>query len=115
MKLIAFIFLLNGFWIYEINQDVNLRKGPNNKKKVLTTVAEGETITVLEKTNEWWWKVEYNNKVGFIASSFISRSFHKSIFRFSKGRPYLTISVLLIFGFLVLRIKKRTLSKKKRR
>lgn len=65
------LFLVTAIWVYEIDSDVNLRKGPSNKKKILKTVAGGEKIQVLEKTNEFWWKVEYQGTEGYIASSFI--------------------------------------------
>lgn len=63
--------LAANIWVYEIDSDVNMRKGPSNKKKILRTVAGGENIEVLEKTNAHWWKVAYEGKEGYIASSFI--------------------------------------------
>ncbi len=65
------LLLASTIWVYEIDSDVNMRKGPDNKKKILRTVAGGEKVQVLEKTNEWWWKVEYQGTEGYIASSFI--------------------------------------------
>ena len=92
-------FLLLNVWVYEINSDVNLRRGPDNKKKVLRTVPGGETIAVLEKTNEWWWKVQYEGTEGYIASSFISVSYPKTTWKLVQAYPWvsgLLVAVLLL-------------------
>ncbi|MEP4535004.1 MAG: SH3 domain-containing protein [Cyclobacteriaceae bacterium] len=83
-------------WTYVINSGVNLRKGPDNKKRVLTTVPEGEKINVLEKTNQWWWQVEYKGTKGYIASSFISRSYPKTAFKLIKANPIAAFGLLLL-------------------
>jgi uncharacterized protein YraI len=88
-------------WTYEINSDVNLRKGPDNKKRVLTSVAKGKEITVLEKTNEWWWQVEYQGTKGYIAASFISRSYPKTFFRLAKQNPVATGALTVLLGALI--------------
>lgn len=83
-------------WTYVINSGVNLRKGPDNKKRVLTTVPEGEEINVLEKTNQWWWQVEYKGTKGYIASSFISKSYPKTAIKLIKSNPLAAFSLLLL-------------------
>ncbi len=74
--LVLYSFLLAAvlsadIWVYEIDSDVYMRKGPDNKAKILGTLTGGEQIEVLEKTNEFWWKVEHEGTEGFVASSFI--------------------------------------------
>jgi len=113
--------LASSFWVFEINSDVNLRKGPDNKKKVLTTVPAGQTIEMLEETNQWWWKVKYKGKTGYIASSFISRSYTKTFLQYAKKEPTntaLAVTGLLIFFLILLRkasggSKPKTKGKKK--
>ncbi|MEO9477936.1 MAG: SH3 domain-containing protein [Cyclobacteriaceae bacterium] len=83
-------------WTYVINSGVNLRKGPDNKKRVLTTVPAGEEIIILEQTNQWWWQVEYKGTTGYIASSFISKSYPKTAIKLIKANP------MAAFGLLVL-------------
>lgn len=115
MSKLLFIFLtFSNLWIYEINQGVNLRKGPDNKKKVLTTVPKGQTITILEKTNQWWWKVEYKGATGYIATTFISKSYPKSILNAIKDYPYQSIAALVIPVLFILRNRKKRASNKKK-
>lgn len=115
MPKLLFIFLLaSNFWVYEINQGVNLRKGPDNKKKVLTTVPKGQTITVLEETNQWWWKVEYKGTKGYIASSFISKSYPKTIFNTIENYPYQSIAIAIVPILFILRLRKKRTSRKRK-
>ncbi|MEQ8474372.1 MAG: SH3 domain-containing protein [Marinoscillum sp.] len=102
------------FWVYEINNDVNLHKGPDNKKRVLRQVAKGETINVLSKTNEWWWHVEYKGTEGYIASSFISPSYPKSSWLVLKTYPYHAAGLALFIAVLLLRRRKTSKSAKKK-
>lgn len=60
-----------GIWVYEIDSDVYMRKGPDNKAKILRTLTGGEKVEVLEKTNEFWWKIAHQGKEGYVACSFI--------------------------------------------
>ncbi|MDW3192676.1 MAG: SH3 domain-containing protein [Cytophagales bacterium] len=126
MKLVLAFFsllLAASVWVYEIDSDVNLRKGPSNKKKILRTVAGGEKIEVLEKTNEFWWKVEYQGTEGYIASSFIvvavpetAMNFATAAWDFIMAYPAIMgiILFLVVFGIIrkvQLRRNKRSSSK----
>ncbi len=112
MKSLHIALVISSFWVFEINQGVNLRKGPDNKKKVLTTVPAGETIEVLEETNQWWWKVRYKGKTGYIASRFISRSYIKTFLFHAKTKPLETglavLSVLLFLWFIRRKVVSRS-------
>jgi uncharacterized protein YraI len=107
-----FILLSSSLWVYVINNDVNLRKGPDNKKRVLTTVPKGEEITLLEKTNQWWWQVEYKGKKGYIAATFIEVSYPKTLLNILLAYPYLSATLSLVIMILILlAIRKRKPSK----
>ncbi len=99
MKFCLILLIISSFWVYETESGVNLRKGPDNKKKVLTTVPKGQTITILEETNEWWWNVEYQGKTGYIASSFIKKSYPKTILNIVQLYP---IGALMSFATFVI-------------
>ncbi|MEQ9305645.1 MAG: SH3 domain-containing protein [Marinoscillum sp.] len=107
-------FLGFSFWVYEINSGVNLRKGPDNNKRVLRTVAKGETIAVLSKTNEWWWHVEYEGTQGYIATSFISPSYTKTCWLMVRTYPYHVAGLMLFIGVLILRGRKKAAKGKKK-
>ncbi|MDD3335391.1 MAG: SH3 domain-containing protein [Eubacteriales bacterium] len=50
---------------------VNLRSSPSKSAVVLFRVPVGETVRVLEKTNDQWWKVEYQKIFGYMMSKFL--------------------------------------------
>lgn len=50
---------------FEITQRTSLRTTPNSQAEVLTRLGEGEAVTILEKTNRYWWKVSYGNMEGY--------------------------------------------------
>lgn len=106
------IFLAVSLWVYEVNSGVNLRKGPDNKKKVLTTVPAGKTIEVLEQTNEWWWKVEYQGTEGYIAASFISRSYPKTAWKILATYPLFSVAIFLFLVVAIIAIRKKKSSTK---
>jgi uncharacterized protein YgiM (DUF1202 family) len=114
---LLFILLSSFQWIYVINNDVNLRKGPDNKKRVLTTVPKGEEITVLEKTNEWWWQVSYKGKKGYIAATFIDRSYSKTLLTQIQANPQTSIfiGVAILFVILILSRKKKPIPKRSKK
>lgn len=77
MKLVlAFFSLLMAtavaasIWVYEIDSDVYMRRKPDNKAKILRTMTGGERVQIVEKTNEFWWKVKHEEKEGYVAASF---------------------------------------------
>ena len=65
------LLLAASIWVYEIDSDVYMRKKPDNKAKIIRTMRGGEKVVVLEQTNEYWWKVNFQGKEGYIAASFI--------------------------------------------
>ena len=105
LKLIIAYFsllLAANFWIYEIDSDVYMRQGPDNNEEILRTVSGGEIVRVLEKTNKWWWKVEYQGTEGYIASSFVVIAVPESTWKLIQAYPAI-IGVLLfglVFGLL---------------
>jgi uncharacterized protein YgiM (DUF1202 family) len=58
---------------YETISDANFRKGPGARFKSLGIIKAGEKINVYNVTNPAWYKVEYNGKLGFVASKFLSQ------------------------------------------
>ena len=50
---------------FEIVQRTSLRQTPNSQAPVLTRLGEGDAVTIVEKTNRYWWKVSYGNLTGY--------------------------------------------------
>lgn len=49
----------------------NIRQGAGSDKTVITTIPAGSQVKVVEKTNDAWYKVEYNGKTGYVSASLI--------------------------------------------
>ncbi len=57
--------------IYTTTTDVNFRQGPSTSYKTNGILNRGTEVLVLEYTTSDWYKVEYNNKVGYVASRYL--------------------------------------------
>lgn len=53
---------------------VNLRKQPSKSSVVLIRVPLGQTVTVLDVSDETWWKVKYQNTTGYMMQEFLKAS-----------------------------------------
>lgn len=62
---------LNASDLYQTTADLNLRSGPSSKYKSIGIIKRGENVTVIEKTNSLWFKIEHNRKSGFLSSKFL--------------------------------------------
>ena len=51
---------------------VNFRQGPSTSYNSYGMLSVGTEVTVLEYTNSTWYKVSYNNKVGYIHTNYLS-------------------------------------------
>lgn len=51
---------------------LNLRKEANNNATVVDQIGLNETVTVTQKVDETWSKVEYRGKTGYVASKYLS-------------------------------------------
>lgn len=91
--------------IYQVNSGVNLRKGPDNEKRVLTTIPKGRNIEVIAKTNEWWWEVRYDKHQGYVANSFISVDYPATVLLWIRTNPYIAAAIAFVFLILVWRLK----------
>ncbi|MES2431692.1 MAG: tellurite resistance TerB C-terminal domain-containing protein [Bacteroidota bacterium] len=58
---------------YQISSDTKLRTGASIKFKSLGIVKSGERVNMIEQTNASWYKIEYNGKVGFILSRYVTQ------------------------------------------
>lgn len=52
--------------IYIITQNTSLRLKPDSSSKVIRRMRVNEKIKVIEKTNKYWWKVNFNGKIGYV-------------------------------------------------
>lgn len=105
--------------LYQTTADLNLRSGPSSKYKSIGIIKKGENVTVIEKTNSLWFKIEYNRKSGFLSSKFLvaienpivlERIKIDSDTADSKSSMFYIIGaiVVIIFIFFVLASKKKS-------
>ena len=57
--------------IFEVTSDVFVRSGIGTTYEPLGVVKAGDHITVLDKSNTDWYKVEFEGKEGFISSKYL--------------------------------------------
>lgn len=52
--------------------DVNIRKGPKSTYEVLGYLKQGESVKVLDSTDAWWWKVEFNGQEAYVSVQYLT-------------------------------------------
>lgn len=58
---------------YTTTSDLNMRSGAGNNYKSIKILKRGDTIKSLEKLEKFWLKVEYQDKVGYVAKNHIQQ------------------------------------------
>lgn len=54
------------------SSSLNIRKAPGTDEDIVGKVARGETLTLLEKTNNNWWYIKTNDGVeGYCYASYL--------------------------------------------
>lgn len=53
---------------------VNMRREPNTKAGILARIHPGETVDVLDDSDEKWLKVKYDGEVGYVSADFVEVS-----------------------------------------
>lgn len=51
--------------------NLRIRKEPNTNCLILGNIANGQKVNILEKTNEAWYKVEFNGVIGYCSTSYL--------------------------------------------
>lgn len=51
---------------YLLTQSTSLRQASTHKSSVLKRFVRGDQVVLLEKTNQFWWKVEHKGKTGWV-------------------------------------------------
>jgi hypothetical protein len=63
---------VKAFVTAETGDTVNMRVGPDRTTPILARVPVGETVGVLEQTDDWW-KIEYLGKAGWMMVNYLTR------------------------------------------
>lgn len=51
---------------FRITAETSLREFPAPEALVLRRIGEGESVEILEKSERFWWKVNYGGKIGWV-------------------------------------------------
>lgn len=76
---ISLIFILLAFSLciyatdnYITTTDLNLRSGAGTNFESIMILGKGDTVKILERANDEWVKVQYKDKIGYVAVSYLS-------------------------------------------
>ena len=64
--------------IYLVKSNVNFREGPSTSYKSYGILKQNTEVLVLEYTNTNWYKVLYDNKVGYISTKYLVKQSSKN-------------------------------------
>jgi len=53
------------------SQTLNMRGGPGTDYNVINTLKNGDAVTLIQKYNNAWWKVDFEGTKGYVYSSFL--------------------------------------------
>jgi hypothetical protein len=57
--------------IYEVTSDVFVRSGVGTSFEAIGVAKMGDLVKVLDKSNSNWFKIEFDEKIGYISSKFV--------------------------------------------
>ncbi|MBN1639128.1 MAG: NINE protein [Ignavibacteriales bacterium] len=83
---------------YITKSDLNIRSGAGTNFKSLNVLEKGDTVKLLEKVNDYWAKIQYNDKDGYVAISYLQPIEIKTIETETSNEedhPFITFLVLL--------------------
>lgn len=75
--------------IHVTKSAVFMRRGPDKDRKVILTVPEGAVVKVTDTTNEWWWRVEYDGREGYVSVDFIRVAYLRSAWAWLQAYPWM--------------------------
>lgn len=52
--------------------DVNVRKGPKSSYDIIGQLKQGESVKVLDSTDAWWWKVEFDGQEAYVSVQYLT-------------------------------------------
>jgi hypothetical protein len=58
---------------YKVNSSggLNLRESSGKESNIISTLPHGAQVTVVDSSNDKWWKVNYDGKTGYVSSEFL--------------------------------------------
>ncbi|PZX57582.1 SH3 domain-containing protein [Algoriphagus ratkowskyi] len=106
--------------IYEVTSDVFVRSGIGTSYEAIGIAKAGDQINVLDKSNPNWFRVEFEEKIGYVSSKFLKISVQpitdlidESVVE-EKKESYPGVGLLILFLalFLIFEISRRRRNKR---
>ncbi|MFK7946473.1 MAG: SH3 domain-containing protein [Saprospiraceae bacterium] len=60
--------------IYRVVKETSLRDEASSKSRVISRLEVETLIEVIDDEGEWWWKVRYNNKIGWVKKKLLKNT-----------------------------------------
>lgn len=106
--------------IYEVTNDVFVRSGIGTSNEPLGVAKEGDQVNVLDKSNPNWFKVEFDEKVGYISSKFVKfvepvipdPVEDVPVMEEKKSYPFAGVLIMFFALFLIIEVSRRTRKKR---
>lgn len=57
---------------------LNLRSEPTTNSTVVASIPPNRKVTVIEKSNSEWYKVEYKGKTGYVSSKYLTQNYNSN-------------------------------------
>lgn len=58
--------------LYLVSSELlNMRSGAGIQYPIIATLSKDETVIVIDKTNKNWWKVNYDDNIGYVSSQML--------------------------------------------
>ena len=96
--LLMFSLSIQASDFYITTSALNIRSGAGTNYKSLIVLEKGDTVKLFENVNDYWVKIQYNDKIGYVAMSYLQPIEIKTIeneTRNEEGHPFVTFLFLL--------------------
>jgi uncharacterized protein YgiM (DUF1202 family) len=50
-----------------------MRSGAGSNYTLIMKINKNASVEVIEKVNSDWWKIKYNDEIGYVSSKFLSK------------------------------------------
>jgi hypothetical protein len=54
-------------------ESLNMRSGAGSNYTLIMKINKNASVEVIEKVNSDWWKIKYNDEIGYVSSKFLSK------------------------------------------
>ncbi len=106
--------------IFRVTSDVFVRSGIGTTHEPIGVAKEGEQISVLDKSNKNWYKVEFEGEVGYISSKFVTfvepvapvAVEEGPVMEEKESYPFAGVLILFFALFLIVEITRRMRNKR---